>query len=126
MATQEDLDLENKNSLSNQRATRLRRDTARKMKDQMNAALRGATSTKERREIKNKFKVNTNKASKQTDNQMGANEDSNQRGEDRFTPTYNGVEGGGGLPDGYVETDVILCVNGSPVNGQFLFKEDAV
>jgi hypothetical protein len=31
----------------------------------------------------------------------------------------------GGLPDGYVETDVILCVDGSPVNGQFLFKEDA-
>ena len=32
--------------------------------------------------------------------------------------------GGGGLPDGYEETAVILCVNGSPVNGQFLFKED--
>jgi len=30
----------------------------------------------------------------------------------------------GGLPDGYVETDVILCINGSPVAGQFLFKED--
>ncbi len=32
--------------------------------------------------------------------------------------------GGGGVPDGYVETDVILCQNGSPVNGQILFKED--
>lgn len=31
---------------------------------------------------------------------------------------------GGGLPEGYVETDVIICVDGSPVNGQFLFKED--
>lgn len=32
--------------------------------------------------------------------------------------------GGGGLPDGYEETAVILCQNGSPVNGQILFKED--
>jgi len=35
-----------------------------------------------------------------------------------------GEEGGSGLPEGYVETDVILCVNGAPVYGQFLFKED--
>ena len=35
----------------------------------------------------------------------------------------SGGGGGGGLPDGYVETDVILCVNGSPVNGQILFYE---
>lgn len=44
-----------------------------------------------------------------------------------FDPVYDpklvGGGGGGGLPDGYVETDVILCVNGSPVYGQFLFKE---
>ena len=33
-------------------------------------------------------------------------------------------DGGGGLPDGYVETAVTICVNGSPVIGQFLFKED--
>jgi hypothetical protein len=38
-------------------------------------------------------------------------------------PTEN-LDSGGGLPDGYVETAVILCVDGSPVNGQFLFKED--
>jgi hypothetical protein len=29
-----------------------------------------------------------------------------------------------GVPAGYVETDIILCVNGSPVNGKILFKED--
>lgn len=32
--------------------------------------------------------------------------------------------GSGNLPDGYVETAVILCVNGSPVAGKILFKED--
>lgn len=31
---------------------------------------------------------------------------------------------GGGVPDGYEETDVILCVDGSPVSGTILFKED--
>lgn len=35
-----------------------------------------------------------------------------------------GGGGGGGLPDGYEETAVVLCQNGSPVNGQILFKED--
>jgi hypothetical protein len=100
MPTREDLDLENKNSLSNQRATRSRRRTIKAMKDKMNAALRGATSTKERREIKSKFNVDTNKASDQTDNQQGVNEDSNQRGDDNFKPSYdtlgNDSSGGGG------------------------------
>ncbi len=31
---------------------------------------------------------------------------------------------GGGVPEGYEETDIILCENGSPVNGKILFKED--
>lgn len=35
-----------------------------------------------------------------------------------------GGGGGGGVPEGYAETDIILCVNGSPVNGKILFKED--
>ena len=29
-----------------------------------------------------------------------------------------------GVPDGYEETDIVLCVNGSPVNGAILFNED--
>lgn len=31
---------------------------------------------------------------------------------------------GGGVPEGYEETDIILCDNGSPVNGKILFKAD--
>lgn len=30
----------------------------------------------------------------------------------------------GGLPEGYVETSVTLCQNGSPVDGSILFKID--
>jgi hypothetical protein len=33
-------------------------------------------------------------------------------------------EGGGGVPEGYVETAVTLCQNGSPVTGSILFKPD--
>ena len=73
----------------------------------MDEALRGATSTKERRAIKEEFRVDTNKASNQTDNQQGVNEDSNQRGDDDFIPKFNNVEndssGGGGVPAGYEE-----------------------
>lgn len=31
---------------------------------------------------------------------------------------------GNGIPDGYVETEVTLCQNGSPVTGTILFKAD--
>lgn len=31
---------------------------------------------------------------------------------------------GGGVPEGYEETDIVLCDNGSPVNGKILFKPD--
>ena len=33
-------------------------------------------------------------------------------------------DSGGGIPEGYIETAVILCQNGSPVNGSILFKAD--
>lgn len=67
----------------------------------MNDALRGASSTKERREIKEKFKIDTNKAGNYTDNQMSDKESSNDRGEDNFKPVYNEDSLGGsgdGLP----------------------------
>ena len=40
------------------------------------------------------------------------------------TNTVIQVSGGGGVPDGYVEQDVTLCVNGAGVSGKILFKED--
>jgi len=44
--------------------------------------------------------------------------------DDHFIDEIPRFSSGGGLPAGYVETDIILCVNGSPVNGKILFKED--
>ena len=40
------------------------------------------------------------------------------------TNTVIQVSSGGGVPDGYVEQDVTLCVNGAGVSGKMLFKED--
>lgn len=35
------------------------------------------------------------------------------------------VAGGtGGIPEGYEETDIVLCDNGTPVNGKILFNPD--
>ena len=34
------------------------------------------------------------------------------------------IQVSGGVPEGYEETDIILCDNGSPVNGKILFKAD--
>tara|TARA_R110002020_G_scaffold43518_1_gene126365 strand:+ start:1165 stop:1536 length:372 start_codon:yes stop_codon:yes gene_type:complete len=33
------------------------------------------------------------------------------------------AEGGGGIPSGYEEREVILCKDGEPVTGEILFKE---
>lgn len=34
------------------------------------------------------------------------------------------IEVTGGIPEGYEETDIILCENGTPVNGKILFNPD--
>jgi hypothetical protein len=40
------------------------------------------------------------------------------------TNTVIQVSGGGGVPEGYVEQAVTLCVNGAGVSGKILFKAD--
>jgi len=32
------------------------------------------------------------------------------------------IEVAGGVPEGYEETDIVLCQNGTPVNGKILFN----
>jgi hypothetical protein len=93
--------------------------------------LSGASSTADRRKIKEAFNgavYNLDTSYRPSSNKDDYESDITERGIDQFTAPEATPErvsgGGGGLPDGYVETDVILCVNGSPVNGQFLFKED--
>jgi hypothetical protein len=112
MPSQSQLDWDNTVSRNQQKETRERRSTQRSMKDEMNKALRGASSTKERREIKEQFKIDTNKASSQTDNQTGVNQDSNQRGDDSFKPSYYEIPDGGGNVE--FNGSVLICINGDP------------
>lgn len=115
---QSELDKKNEASKNRQRETRERRQAEREVKDRRKGLLQGASSTKERREIKaGVYDLNT----RPDDNKEGADERIQNDGIDVIT---NPLDDSGGLPDGYVETAVIICVNGSPVSGQFLFKED--
>ena len=109
---------ENSVSRNQQRETRERRVAERAGKVRRKELLQGASSTEERRDIKaGVYDLNT----RPDDNKEGADERIQNDGIDHFD---SNTTDGGGLPDGYVETAVIICVNGSPVSGQFLFKED--
>ena len=132
MPTQDEQDIENANSRSQQRAARSRRTQSRAARKEYKAskaqmANSGYSSTKILRKLKSDHQktiegINSNSYGNQTD----ANEDISFAGIDSVNSSTDGSGGGGGgggLPDGYVETDVILCVNGSPISGQFLFKE---
>ena len=57
-------------------------------------------------------------------NETGQNSNINDNGIDSIGAGGESASAGGGLPDGYEETAVILCVDGSPVNGSILFNED--
>lgn len=71
------------------------------------------------------YDVSTDNYKQQPNNETGQNSSINDgNGIDSIGAGDEPDGGGGGLPDGYVETAVIICVNGSPVSGQFLFKED--
>ena len=131
MATNEQLIEQNKTSLQRQRKTRDYRDARSSLRDQERKALSGLNNTADKRKIKEAFNgavYDLDTSYKLPSNKDDYESDITERGIDQFTAPEatpeSGPESGGGLPDGYVETDVIICVNGSPVSGQFLFKED--
>ena len=121
MPKQDELDWENTVSRNEQRENRGRRSKDREVRDRRKMLLQGASSTKQRRAIKaGVYDLST----RVDDNKEGTDERIQNDGIDQISSPLNGSSGGGGgLPDGYVETGVILCVNGSPISGQFLFKE---
>ena len=63
-------------------------------------------------------------------NQTKIGDDINHAGIDSLGASQNPVDPADaegiseGIPEGYEETAVILCENGSPVNGSILFKKD--
>lgn len=131
MTTQNELDWENTVSRNLNKENRERRGAAKDIKDRRKLLLQGASGTKERRAIKaaadaalEQSDVNFEEKKYPSDNKQDYESDVQQRGIDQFTAPEATPEnsGGGGLPDGYVETDFTMCVNGSPVSGKILFK----
>lgn len=115
-------DWDNTVSRNRQQETRDRRAKEKAVKDRRKDLLKGASSTKERRKIKaGVYDLSTQP--RDDDNKQGTDERIQNDGIDNIPKSDDGSSGGG-LPDGYVETDFIMCVNGSPVSGKILFKED--
>lgn len=106
-------------------AKRDKRNKAKELKAALKQRLRSLDNTKDKRKLKEQFKSALKDIDTGLDsNRSGAGSTVQDDGIDNVDSTENSDDGGG-LPDGYVETAVIICVNGSPVSGQFLFKEDA-
>jgi hypothetical protein len=138
MPRQEDIDIENEESLARQGASRERSSARRNIRRQERSLLSRARSTRERRQIKEWADTSYQGAVYDLDisyqpsqNKEDYESDIQQRGTDQFTapestpqvPTVTG-DSGGGIPSGYVETSVTLCQNGTAVTGKILFKED--
>ena len=97
------------------RENRSVRDAVRDIRKRESEALGRATSTSERRLIKETaLKLKKDATSGSVGDELNFDE----------VKADKSPEISSGLPAGYVETDVILCQDGSPVNGQILFKAE--
>lgn len=150
MATQDELNKKNQESLARQRATRERRSKEaelKKFEKQLMGNPSVMESTKLQREAKAMvaeeskrlglssaggddrggiYDVSTDNYSQPENNQQSINDDTANKGIDVIKGSTSDVDGGDGgeLPDGYVEITVTLCQNNSPVTGSILFKPD--
>lgn len=131
MATQEELDIQNKASLKRQRKTRKFNKARRALKDQRNEALQGARGTKERREIKEAYEGAVHDLTtsyEPRENKTDYESDIGQRGIDQFAApesTPQDDSGSGGDDDGFdlVTFDVVLDDNTA---GQYQWRAEEV
>ena len=125
MATQEELDWDNTVSKNKQREARGRRKAEREVKDRRKALLQGASSTKDRRDIKSGvYDISTTSA--ETDNRQGSDSTINDNGIDSAISHSGSVsDTGGGLPDGYAE-ELLDVVNDDNTAGQRYFLTKSV
>jgi hypothetical protein len=122
MRSREERESENRASAEKNLKLREGRSAERAVKDRRKDLLQGASSTQERRQIKaGIYDLDTTRTD---ENKQGTDERVANDGIDRVGNQSTPTSSGEGLPDGYVETDFIMCVNGSPVSGKILFKAD--
>jgi len=109
MPTQEDIDWNNIVSKNQRAEARRERQVEKDVKDRRKSLLRGASSTKERRDIKaGVYDLNT----RPDDNKEGTDERIQNDGIDRIASP---IQDGSGS-DGNVEFNgsVLICINGDP------------
>jgi hypothetical protein len=109
MPTQEDIDWNNIVSKNQRAETRRERQVEKDVKDRRKSLLRGASSTRERRDIKaGVYDLST----RPDDNKEGIDERIQNDGIDRITSP---IQDGSGS-DGNVEFNgsVLICINGDP------------
>lgn len=120
MATQADLGWDNIVSKNQQRESREKQKAERDVKDRRKELLQGASSTKERREIKaGVYDLNT----RPDDNKEGADERIQNDGIDVITNPLDPVGGGGGGGLGFDEETLdVVDANNEAVQRVFLTK----
>ena len=119
----DDRDAASKARVAAGKLRRERRNKAKELKKKYNEIRSTLDNTADKRELKEQYKaalldIDTSLES----NKSGAGSTIQDDGIDNVDSSVGNDSGG--LPDGYDETAVILCGNGSPVNGSILFKAD--
>ncbi len=145
MASQDELNKKNEESLARQRATRESRAQEKEIKKQRREALNQATSTKERREIKKAaeeatlatrgpsssggsdkggiYDISTNNYSQPQRNQSGQDSSIEDAGIDTLGGSGDSSsDSGDSIPAGYEETTVNMCINGTEQAVTLLIK----
>jgi hypothetical protein len=124
MFTQADLSWNNTVSRNEQRKNRSRRNKSKELRAAFKETLGSLDNTKDKRELREQFEsslkdIDTGLESNRSGSGSTIQDDSIDNVD---SSADGGGGGGGGLPDGYDETTVTLCQNGSPVDGSILFK----
>ena len=127
MATQTENDRLNSESSARSKRNREEREIKKAIRTAEREALASARSIGERREIKREYgQVYDDALSYVPPNneEAIATATNDTFGNDSFSFDESPAGGESGIPEGYEETDVILCQNGSPVSGSILFKPE--
>jgi hypothetical protein len=135
MPNYDESEQERKDRRASSKTRRNERKFDRALKDDYKSKLASVFTTAERRKIKAEYSaakdrggiydVSTDTYRQYDNNQDDQNSDINRAGIDKIGSSNIPASGdGGGDLDGYVETEVTLCQNGSPVTGKILFKAD--
>lgn len=113
-----------------ERARRELRKKQREIRKEEKAELGKFSGTRDRRSIKEdadaaleKAEFKFNEKYKPSENKQDYESDIQQRGIDQFTAPDATPENGD-LLSGYLARSVILCENGSPINGTILFRPE--